>query len=375
MKQTVLAFIIIAALTAFQQTQDATAKFNRAVELQQQGKFDEAAAEYRAALALKPDYPEAQANLGVALARLGKYGEAIAAYEAALKLAPQLTPVLLNLGIAHYRAGQFAKAIEVFERFLQQRPDVTQARQLYGLSLTALGRDEEAIRQLEPTLDAAPPDAAVLYSLGLAYLRLGKAGFRATLERLASFPAGLPALHLLQGQAFLRDQEYEQALEELNAAAKLNSDLPRLHHSLGLTYLKLGRNKEALAAFEEERKHQPGDYSTLYYIAYLQESEGDPDAAKRSLDEALKLQPESIEANSLLSKILSKQGKTGEALAPLERAVAKDPTDPVKRYQLGRLYRQLGRAADAGREFAEAQRLKDEQLKKDRANTPKPQQK
>ncbi|MGE0133361.1 MAG: tetratricopeptide repeat protein [Blastocatellales bacterium] len=356
-----------------QQAPDAAAKFNRAVELQQQGKLDEAAAEYRAALALKPDYPEAQANLGVVLARLGKYDEAIAAYEAALKLAPHLTPILLNLGIAHYRAGQFVKAIEVFERFLQQRPDSLQARQLYGLSLATLGRHEEAIRQLEPTLDAAPPDAAVLYNLGMAYLRLGKAGFRATLERLASFPAGLPALHLLQGQAFLRDQEYEQSLEELNAAAKLNSDLPRLHYSLGLTHLKLGRNKEALAAFEEERKRQPGDYSTLYYVAYLQEAEGQPDAAKRTLDEALKLQPESIEANALLSKILSKQGKAGEALAPLKRAVAKDPADPIKRYQLGRLYRQLGRAADANREFAEAQRLKDEQLKKDRANTPKPQ--
>ncbi len=243
MKQTVLTFILV-ALVAFQSAQDAVARFNRAVELQQQGKLDEAAAEYRAALALKPDYPEAQANLGVALARLGKYDEAIAAYEAALQLAPQLTPIRLNLGIAHYRAGQHAKAAEALKRFLEQRPDSVQARQLYGLSLVELGRDEEAIIQFELTLDAAPPDAAALYSLGLAYLRLGKPGFRATLERLASFPAGRPALHLLQGQAFLRDLEFDQALEELQAAAKLNPDLPRLHFSLGLAHLKLGQTRK-----------------------------------------------------------------------------------------------------------------------------------
>ncbi len=371
-------FVLIFSLTLLsvwqtpQQPADPVARFNRAVEWQQQGKLTEAAAEYRAALAAKPDYVEAHANLGVVLARLGKYEESVAAYEAALKLAPQLTPILFNLGIAHYRAGQFSKASEVFERFLQQRPDVVQARQLYGLSLAALGRDEDALKQLEPTVDVAPPDPAVLYQMGMAYLRLGRSGFRATLERLASFPAGLPVLHLLQGQAFLRDLEFEQALEELNAAAKLNADLPRLHYALGMAHLKLGRNKEALAAFSEERKRHAGDYSTLYFVAYLQEAEGDLDAAKLTLDEALKLQPQSSEANSLLSKILSKQGKDAEALAPLERAVAKDPTDPVKRYQLARLYRQLGRKADADREFAEVQRLKDEQLKKDRANTPKP---
>lgn len=371
MKQTILTFIIV-ALAAFQQTQDAAAKFSRAVALQQQGKLDEAAAEYRAALALKPDYPEAQANLGVTLARLGKYDEAIAAYETALKLAPHLTPILLNLGIAHYRAGQHAKAAEALKSFLEKRPDSVQARQLYGLSLVELGRDEEAITQFEMTLDAAPPDAAALYNLGLAYLRLGKPGFRATLERLASFPAGRPALHLLQGQAFLRDLEFDKALEELQAAAKLNPDLPRLHFALGLAHLKLSHNKEAIAAFEEESKRNPQDFPTIYYLADALEKDGDLDVAKRQVEAALKLDSQSPEANGLLGKILFKQGKAAEALKPLEFASAKKTTDHELRYTLARVYQQLGRREDAAREFAEVQRLKAEQLKKDRANTPKP---
>jgi len=371
MKQTVLPFII-AVLVAFQQSQDATAKFNRAVELQQQGKLVEAAAEYRAALSVKSNYPEAQANLGVVLARLGKYDEAIAAYESALKLAPHLTPILLNLGIAHYRAGKFDRAVTVFQRFLEQRPDVTQARQLYGLSLAALGRDEEAVKQLEQTLDAAAPDAAALYSLGLAYLRLGKPGFRATLERLAAFPAGRPALHLLQGQAFLRDQEFEKALEELQAAAKLNPDLPRLHFSLGLAHHKLGHDKEAVAAFEDEAKRSPRDFPTIYYLADALEKDGRLDEARRRVDASLTLDSQSPEANGLLGKILFKQGKTAEAVKPLEFAAAKNPADHELRYTLARVYQQLGRREEASREFAEVQRLKAEQLKKDRANTPKP---
>ena len=66
------------------------------------------------------------------------------------------------------------------------------------------------------------------------------------------------------------------------------------------------------------------------------------------------------------------QGKAADAVKPLEAAVAKTPDDPERRYWLARVYQQLGRKEDAAREFAEVQRLKAEQLKKDRANTPKP---
>lgn len=371
MLQFVLTFIF-AFSPITQQSADPVVRFNHAVELQQQGKFNEAADEYRALLKIKPDYAEAQANFGAVLARLGRYEESVAAYETALKLAPQLTPILFNLGIAHYRAGKFAQAAAAFQRFLEQRPDVIQARQLYGLSLISLERDEEGVKQLEQTLDAAPPDPAVLYHLGLAYLRLGKAGFRATLERLASFPAGYPVLHLLQGMAFLRDLQFEQAVDELQQAEKLNADLPRMYFSLGLAHFKLGHNKEAVAAFEKEAQRSPQDFATLYYLAESMEGDGNSDGAMKWVQAALKLDAQSPEANGLLGKILFKQGKAAEAVKPLELAISKTPKDPERRYLLARIYQQLGRREDATREFAEVQKLKAEKLKTDRANTPKP---
>jgi tetratricopeptide (TPR) repeat protein len=367
----VLSLWLFASLRVLAQQAEVTTQFHRAVVLQQQGKFSEAADEYRALLKQKPDYVEAQANLGVVLARLGKLDEAVQAYEAAYKLAP-LAPILLNLGIAYYRAGRFAKAVEVFPQFLAQQPNAIQAHQLYGLSLAALGKDAEAIEQLEPTLDAAPPDAAVLYTIGLSYLRTGKPGFRATLERLAAFPAGRPALHLLQGQAFLRDQEFEQALEELQAAEKLNPALPRLYYTLGLAHQQLGHNKEAIRAFETELQRVPQDAATIYALAVALEADGNNSAAETHVRAALKLTPNAAEANALFGKILVKQNKPAEALPPLERAVQLDATDPEKRYLLARVYQQLGRREDAAREFAEVQKLKAARLKKDRENTPKP---
>ncbi|MEP7270932.1 MAG: tetratricopeptide repeat protein [Acidobacteriota bacterium] len=348
------------------------ARFNRAVQLQQQGRLAEAADEYRALLKVKPDYAEAQANLGVVLAQLGQYDEAITAYDSALRLAPHLTPILLNLGIAHYRAGQFARAAETFRIFLERNPDSAQARQLYGLSLVEIGQDIAAIVQLELTLDAAPQDVAVLYSLGLAYLHLNRPETRDMVDRLAAFHAGQPISHLLRGQSLIASGDFERAIAELEIAAKMDGKLPRVQYSLGLAYQQLGRSKEALTAFQAELSDRPNDFLTLYYVALLNEGQGNLDAAERHLSAAMKLVPDSPDASALLGKILFKRGKASEAIAPLEFSVGKNPTDPDRRYLLARVYQQLGRREDAEREFAEVQRLKANQLKQDRTRTPKP---
>src|SRR5262245_1464209 len=355
-----------------QQQPEIAAQFQRALALQQEGKLAEAADEYRALLKQKPDYVDAHANLGVVLARLGKYDEAVASYETAYRLAPHQTLILLNLGIAHYRAGQFANAAEVFPRFLEKNQTSIQARRLYGLSLAAMERYEDAINQLEPVRDARPPDAAALYTLGLAYLRVGKPGLQATLERLAYFPEGLPALHLLQGQAFLRDLEFENALDELKEAEKLNDDLPRLYYALGLAHQQLGHHKEAIKAFETEHLRLPQDPSTLYFLALSLEADGNLNESQIRVNEALKLDPSAPDANGLLGKILFKQGKAAEAVKPLEFAVAKQPENTEFRYQLARIYQQLGRREEAAREFAEVEKLKAKKLESDRARTPKP---
>jgi tetratricopeptide (TPR) repeat protein len=367
--QHALLLVLILALQV-QQPAEVAIKFNRAVELQSQGALKEAAVEYRALLAVAPDYAEAHANLGAVLARLGQYEEAIASYQRALEINPNLTPVWLNLGIAHYRAGQWEKAVGALQQFLSFSPDSLQARQLLGLALVEMGRDEEAIGQLEPIASAQEADPAALYGLGLAYLRLGKPQLQKIADRLAAMPTGLAIYHLLMGQKLMSEGRYKQAIEELESAAKLNAELPRLDYLLGLSYFLMGERKLARLAFEKELRRRVRDFWTRYYLALINEAERDLDTAKQHLDAALKLEPSSPQANALLGKILVKQGKAAEAVVPLETAVAGDPNDSEVHYFLGRAYQQLGRRQDAKREFAESQRLKGQQLEKEKKRTP-----
>jgi tetratricopeptide (TPR) repeat protein len=344
----------------------AEAAFNHAVELQQKGQWPEAADAWRKFIELEPSHAGAHANLGAVLSRLGRYDEAVKSYDNALRLDPRLTDALFNLGLAHYRAGQFDKASEILSRYLADRPGAWQAQQMLGLSLVELGRDEEAAPQLEAALKSNPQDVSLLFGLGLAYLRLNRSEVKTMIERLAATPNGEPFAHLLKGQNYLADSDFQHAAESLEAAAKLSDDLPRLHFSLGVAYLRAGRNREAMLAFERELRRLPRDYWTLYYLAFLNEAEGQLDAARERAQLALTLQPRSADACALLGKVLLKQGKAAEAAAPLETAVAQNPKDANLRFQLARAYQQSGRRQDAAREFAEAQRLKDQGIEKER---------
>ncbi|MGH9767147.1 MAG: tetratricopeptide repeat protein [Blastocatellia bacterium] len=344
----------------------AEAAFNRAMELQQQNQWPEAAIAWRKFLELEPRHAGARANLGAVLARLGQYDEAVKSYDNALRLNPQLTPALFNLGVAHYRAGQFAKAAEALSRYLAAEPGAWQAQQMLGLALVEMGRDEEAAPLMETALKANPQDVSLLFGLGLAYLRLNRPEVKTMIDRLAATVQGLPFARLLEGQNYLADSDYQHAGEALEAAAKLSDDLPRLHFSLGVAYLRTGRNQEAIRAFERELKRLPRDYWTLYYLAFLHEAEGQFDAARERAQLALALQPGSADASALLGKTLLKQGKAAEAVPPLETAVAQNPNDSNLRFQLARAYQQSGRRREAAREFAEAQRLKDQGIEKER---------
>jgi tetratricopeptide (TPR) repeat protein len=101
--------ILLLSLTQARQEQAqpsaGEAAFNRAMGLQQEGRWPEAADAWRKFLELEPSHAGAHANLGAVLSRLGQYDEAVKSYNDALRLNPRLTEALFNLGVAHYRAG------------------------------------------------------------------------------------------------------------------------------------------------------------------------------------------------------------------------------------------------------------------------------
>jgi tetratricopeptide (TPR) repeat protein len=90
--------------------------------LLQQGKRDEAVAQFRAALRLEPGFGLAHNNLGLALVQQGMLDEAIAEYSEAVRLLPDYAPGHDNLGIALCLRGEPSRALACFHRAVDLNP-------------------------------------------------------------------------------------------------------------------------------------------------------------------------------------------------------------------------------------------------------------
>jgi tetratricopeptide (TPR) repeat protein len=92
------------------------------------GRTEEAIAEYRQALRLKPYFPEAHYNLGNALSNTRDLDGAIAEYREALRLKPEFFGAHNNLGNALRDKHDLDGAIAEYRQALRLNPDNAQAR-------------------------------------------------------------------------------------------------------------------------------------------------------------------------------------------------------------------------------------------------------
>jgi tetratricopeptide (TPR) repeat protein len=347
------------------QESPAVAAFRDGAAAQQRGDLNSAAEAYRRAIEFDPMFAEAHANLGAVLARLGQYEEAVSSVERALAINPKLTAARLNLGLAHYRAGVLAAALAAFQAVHAAEPSLLQARQLLGLVLVELGRDADAIPHLEASAQAAD-EPAVLFALGRAYSRRGDPQADAIADRLATLPEGKALWHQLRGLVLQRDDRHQNALEAFEAAAALNPALPQLSVNAGVSRLALGDRDGARKAFASALARSDRDAAAHVYLAWMDEQDDRLLDARRHAEQAVTLDGDLAEARGLLGRILLKQGTSRPAVQHLEAAVAAEPRNASWRFLLGQAYQRTEQTDAAAREFAEARRLKEQEVARER---------
>jgi serine/threonine protein kinase/Flp pilus assembly protein TadD len=152
----------------------------RGLALSLSAQYAESEKEFLTAMALDPKSFEAQYFYARACFQQGRYDEAAAAFERAAALRPEdyQTPSLLGLtysalGRTEDSKRMRLKAVHIIEHHLELYPDDARALYLGATDLTYLGRTVEALEWAERALALDPDDPAVLYNVACSYAQLG----------------------------------------------------------------------------------------------------------------------------------------------------------------------------------------------------------
>ena len=219
------------------------------------GRYQEAIANLRAALAKRPDDPDLLFYMGRASGLLSKqtidtllaaHPESARAHQAmaenyfvlrqmpqaekefaaALQQRPDIPGLHLELGLVYAGAAQWSKAEEAFRAEAKLQPGNAEAAYRLGSALLQQGKDREALAELKRADELQPDMPETLYSLGKA----------------AS----------LSGEASLAEKSWQRLL----AIEKESALAAQAHFGLANLYRKQGKTVQAQKEMQEFQKLQ-----------------------------------------------------------------------------------------------------------------------
>ncbi len=143
--------------------------------LDKPGRLPDSVTHLRAALQLRPDYPEAMTDLASALAQSpGGLPQAISLYEAAAHILPDSPIIRGNLAQAHFdlgmsliKQGLAADSIAQFETALRLRADYPEAHNNLAIALAQTGNVKEAELHFREAVRLKPDYADAHLNLGI----------------------------------------------------------------------------------------------------------------------------------------------------------------------------------------------------------------
>jgi protein O-GlcNAc transferase len=269
----------------------------------QQGRFQEADGLLRRALKIDQKSADAQHALACALVGLGHANEAIEHYEAAIALRPDFPEAHNNIGYAFQVTGRYDEMMAHYQRALAIRPQYAEARNNIGNALHVLGRSEEALAHYQAAIAIRPDYAEAYWNMGNALRALGKIEQAVLRYRTAlGLRSNFVQAHSSLGSALHQLGEYEQAVSEFVKALQIRPDYLDAHINLGNTLRSMGRLEQAIAQYDRALSIAPKSVEALDNRGTAQLQLKAYDAAWDSFHAALQLGSNSVTAMSGLAR-------------------------------------------------------------------------
>ncbi len=280
--------------------------------------------------------------------------------------------------------NDFASAAQDYRDYLAKKPDDAVVHYDLGYAYTALQKPAEAKSEYEKAIALDPKMAAAYQNLGVTLIPTDPAAAIEPLQHAAELMPEDARTKWLLGVALEATKKDALAIEQYQAAEKLDAKSVEIRNSLGFALLRTGHASDAETAFREALSLQPAgaaadqahkgllqallaqkkndaaatemgvflaahphDASVELEHASLLVEAGKDDEALAELDKAATAAPESIRALKLRAQIYFQKKQYDNAVPVLVKAVALAPQDAELRAQLGHAYLQKKDYANA----------------------------
>ena len=279
-------------------------------------------------LAVWPPHMIAQDSSLTAVASLirqSKLDDADRQLQAILQKQPNNAKALTLLGTLRRQQGNWPEAETQFRRAVAADPRSSDVCQ----EMAALLRDEarwpEAVRQYEACRKLAPANVKVAAELAAAYEKNGE--YTKSLAVVAAIPAASRPIKLLpviasDYVATNNSQKVEEAVGEVLLHAP---DDPAIVPALANSFLDRGMVTDAAELLRVAQPHQAATPAFQAAQASVQAATGDAQQARKSLDQAVRLEPKSQEVLATGAALAIRASQWDKALEFLDAALAAGP--------------------------------------------------
>ena len=346
--------------------QNATIALELGRALAADGHDDQAIPAFEHAVELDPGSTAASYQLALALQRTNEVQEAIVLLKKVVAAEPNNTEAMTNLGMALCQAQQAKDAVPILQRAVALNPGSVTTHEDLAAAFVQLSQFQDAVGELRAALKLAPNRPQLHYDLGFALkMQDDAAGAIPELETAERLNPSAPETPYLLGILYMQAGRYEDASREMNLSLTLRPNNSDGWATLGSVYENLNKLPEAASALHEairENPTQPDAYLTLASVLTKQNQpeqakaerkkaadlmrahmnyqraevstnagnsllrSGDVAGAILQFQDALSYDPNYAEAHLGLANALDREGKTVDAAAERQRAVASKAT-------------------------------------------------
>jgi tetratricopeptide (TPR) repeat protein len=287
----------------------------------------EAVDDYRKALALDPGNEDNFTTLMLLLYDLERFDDARGVAAAFMKAEPKSAVGYNWLGWTDYRDGRYAAATANLRKAADMQPDNAAYQNELALNLEKEGKTEEALAFYGKAIALYPTYDSYLVNRALLYRDLKRHGEAQAdlINALKLTRDHSTIVHL--ARSYTSDAKYDLAEPLVREALALMPEDESAHIArIRLDYFRgdYRKARDSIAAFQ---KISPGNLNAVYWLASVEDREGNSEKALTGYRSLLDQWPDDAELRADIGHVLADLDRLVEALPYFSEAIRLSPRD------------------------------------------------